>query len=173
MPGAIADGINRTMRAVEQTELNALERDIDRPTPFTFNALAIRKANARHLDATLFVRPIQAEYLAALIEGGSIGTVLTPTKRIRLNRYGNIPGKRKGLEGIAARGKRRFVGEVSGTFGVWERYGRGGRKLRLLVSVRKDQARQKQWDFYGIGLRVIRDRLARDVAAAIREAARR
>lgn len=172
VPPAVAQGLNRTLDAIEQHELNAMERYLDRPTPFTMNALGKRKANAKHWDATLFVKDIQARYLRYAIKGGTLQTTIAPVK-IRLNRFGNIVGKRGGLEAIAAKGNKRFVGEVNGVYGVWERFGRGGSRLRLLVRVATNTERRKRWPFYEIGERVAEQRMARDISEAIRAATHR
>lgn len=169
---ALAAGINRTARAIEQHELVALERDIDRPTRFTMNAVRVSEARPKpNPSAVIYVQPLQARYLRYAIEGGRLPTILTPVN-IKLNQYGNILGKRGGLEGIAEKGVRRFVATINGVIGVWERYGKDGSKIKLLVMVKRDQVRRERWDFYGIGQRVAEQRLRSDVAAAIEAALR-
>ena len=78
LPTVLAQGLNRTMEAVEQAELNAMESHIDRPTPFTMSGIKRFKAKAGRLDAELFIQPAQAKYLKYAIEGGRIPTNLTP-----------------------------------------------------------------------------------------------
>lgn len=171
LPEATAAGLNRTVKAVEQHELVEMERAIDKPTPFTLNAFVVWKAKPRagRLNAQLRMRPLQAKYLRVTIEGGNVSTI-TPTKAIRLSKYGNIPGKKGGgVRSIAARGKRRFVAEIKGVYGVWERYGRGGSKLRLLAKVEHSARREKRFDFYGIGHRVARQRMVKDVEREVRK----
>ncbi|MFD2112035.1 hypothetical protein [Thiorhodococcus fuscus] len=167
---AVAAGINRTMDAMEQHELVAMERELDRPTPFSLNAIQIFKARASRLDAVLFVKPIQARYLKYAIKGGLIPVNITPTRAARLNKFGNLPGKRRGLEGIAGKARTKFVGEVNGIYGVWQRYGRGGSKLKLLAKIEREAERSKRWEFYETGQKVARDRLVRDVVRALRDA---
>lgn len=166
LPAAIATGINRTADAVEQHELIAMERDLDRPTPFTLNAIGKYRATRQNPAALLFIRPIQWEYLKLQVKGGARRSLLKPVK-IRLDRYGNIPGKRDGIAGIVGRGVKRFAAEINGTYGVWERYGRGGQRLRLLVALARNQQYRKRWDFFGIAARVANERLERDVKIAI------
>lgn len=171
---AVAAALNRTMAAIEQTELNALERDLDRPVPFTFNAFGVLKASEKYLDTTLFVRPIQAKYLAWAIEGGTLPVILKPTKSGQqiLNAYGNIPGKKGGLQGIADLAKRtRFVATIRGITGVWERY--AGDRLRLLVRVAYRDPRAKRLRYYEAAQEVVDARFRRDLAEAIRDAAAR
>ena len=164
----LANGINRTARAIEQHQLIEMERTLDRPTPFTLNAIKVSPARADkpNPSAIIYIQPLQAKYLATAIHGGQLPTILTPIN-IKLNRYGNVTGKRGGMEAIAAKGKKRFIATINGTTGVWERRGRGGRQLKLLVMVKRDQPRQPRFDFYGIGQRVASERLTRDVVEAI------
>ena len=174
---ALAKGLNRTIAAIEQHELVEMERRLDRPTPFTMNALKVFKAQPREgkLNAVLFVQPTQAKYLRTTIHGGTLPVNLTPViKNQKLDRHGNIRGKRdKGLAGIAGKAKTKFIGEINGVYGLWQRYGRGGSKLRLLVRVERDAKREARWDFYGVGQRVANQRLRTDVAEAIADELRR
>jgi hypothetical protein len=173
---ALAKGLNRTIAAIEQHELVEMERRLDRPTPFTLNALKVFKAQPRDgkLNAVLFVQPTQAKYLRTTIHGGTLPVNLTPViKNQSLNQHGNIRGKRKGLAGIKGNTQTKFIGEINGVYGVWQRYGRGGSKLKLLVRVERDAQREARWDFYGIGQRVANERLRADVGAAIADELRR
>lgn len=167
-PAQVAAGLNRTARAVEQHELVEMERRLDRPTPFTLDAFVLKKATPGNLVVELRIKPIQASYLRHAIFGGRLKANVTPVlANARLNLYGNLPGKRRGLAGVAGRAKTKFVGEINGRFGVWQRYGRGGSKVRLLAYVARNVQRTKRWDFLGIAQRVVDERLARDVRAAI------
>lgn len=169
---ATAAGINRTARAIEQHQLAALESSLDRPTPFTMNAIQVYEARPKpDPSAIIQLRPLQARYLIHTIRGARLPVILEPIN-IRLNRYGNIVGKSKGLEGIAAKGARRFVATINGTTGVWER-ARKGRGLKLLVRVARNVERKPRWDFYGVAERVARDRLTRDVSEAVEAELRR
>lgn len=186
---AIADGINRTMGAVEQTELNAMESQLDKPTSFTFNALSLYKAVPRKggtMNTKLFVKDIQKQYLKYTVYGGTLDyTNLTPNIGDQgLDQYGNIPGKREGLKGIintksgGGDPKQKFVGEItfrgldqSKVFGAWQRYWYNGhRGVRLLVRVEEDATRQKRFDFFGVGFKVISARTKNDIAAAVAKA---
>jgi len=186
---AIADGINRTMAAVEQTELNAMESQLDKPTSFTFNALSLYKAVPRKggtMNTKLFVKDIQKQYLKYTVYGGTLDyTNLTPNIGDQgLDQYGNIPGKREGLKGIintksgGGDPKQKFVGEItfrgldqSKVFGAWQRYWYNGhRGVRLLVRVEEDATRQKRFDFFGVGFNVIAARTKNDIAAAVAKA---
>lgn len=166
LPRAVAEGLNRTIRAVEQHELNAMERALDRPSPFTMNAIGIQPANARHLDATLYVKPIQAAYLRTPIHGGDVsGSIVPVMSNARLNQYGNIPGKRRGLAGIKGNSKRRFVAKVGLTTGVWERM--PGNRLKAIATVDMTAPRRKVLPYFEIAQRVVDQRLTRDISEAV------
>lgn len=165
----VASGMNRTARAMEQHLLVEMERTIDRPTPFTLNAIGISQAKPKPAPSVvIYVRPLQLKYLRYAIEGGTLDKILTPIlSNLRLNKYGNVVGKRGGLDKIAAAKTKRFVATINGVTGVWERCGPKLRDVRLLVEVKHRQNRAPRWDFYRVGMRVIRDRLKRDVTEAI------
>lgn len=161
----LAKGLNRTAEAIEQVALVEMERAIDRPTPFSLNAIQIYRAQETRSNpsALLQIRPLQARYLKYAVAGGTLPTIVEPIS-ISLNQHGNILGKAKGLQGIADRGRRRFVATINGKLGVWER---NGRNLKLLVQVSKNRRREKRWDFLAIGRGVADQRLTRDVREAI------
>jgi hypothetical protein len=167
LPSALAAGLNRTMRAVEQNQLVEMERTIDRPSPFTLNALQIQAANAKHLDASMSIRPIQATYLKYAIEGGIVEKTIIPFK-IRRDEHGNIRGKRKGWAGMG-RGKNVFVakikkGRAAGKTGLWRKQG----ESVFLLALRDRQARRaKRWPYYETAERVAQKRLESDVMSAI------
>lgn len=181
---AIAAGLNRTLVQVERAEKIGMSRSLDRPTPFTLNSMRLAKADRNKLTGRLFVMDKQAKYLGVTVRGGRIDT-LTPAAA-STNMHGNLAGKRRGLVAIAqrlGRGRRgrnglpidMFIGEIKGTFGLWQRFDRyrtrgnrwTARPPRLLVKVDKDTLRTPRWDFYGIAERTARARLATDIRDAI------
>lgn len=166
-PAAFAEGLNVTLAEIEKKELIEMERKLDRPTPFTKKAFGKFRAKPTKLNAVLYIKPIQASYLKYTIEGGILPSNITPTRAARLNKYGNLPSKRRGLEGIAGKAKKKFIAEINGTLGVWQRYGRGGSKVKLLAFVKRNAVRRKRWDFFGVAQRIVDRRLRSNVAAAI------
>jgi len=163
---AIAAGINRTAVQVDRKLKMEMSRTLDRPTPFTLNAIRTYKADRNRLSAKLFIQPIQARYLHYAIRGGTLPTILEPIQ-ISLDQHGNIRGKRGGMQKIASMGAKRFVATINGTTGVWQRHGPKGRRLKLLVKSNANREREPRWDFFGIGERVARQRLANDIREAI------
>lgn len=172
LPRALADGLNRTMRGIEQAELNGMERSIDRPTAFTLDSLTTWKAHPRHLDAGIFIKGIAAGYLVSAIEGATLPKTIVPFA-IRKDAAGNIPGKRKGWAGMA-RGKNVFVskikkGRAAGKTGLFKKVGESAQLLALRDLNAK---REKRYDYYGIAEREAARRLQSDAVAAIEDALR-
>lgn len=125
---AIATGINATASKVVTAEQEGFKTHLDRPTPFTVNSMGLYKASPSHRTpaALVFVKPITADYLADAIFGGDYAG-LHPGK-IRLNRYGNIPRRKGGPQGMTGliANSRQFVGEINTRrgrtiFGLFER----------------------------------------------------
>lgn len=168
LPVALSAGLNRTMAAIEQAELNAMETHLHKPIPFTLAGLGVQKSHPRHLDATLYIRPIQAKYLKYAIEGGVIDAIIAPVA-VKLTPAGNIPGKKRGLAGIGTR-KNDFVsrvktpGRAQGKVGLWRRQ---GDSARLLAVVDKGAKREKRLPYYETAQKTAGERLQRDVLAAI------
>ena len=114
------------------------------PTPFTMRAVGVSAARKNNPTAIVFIKRLQAGYLAIEETGGvrvraSGAPVLTPVD-VLVNAYGNIP---RGLvRRLAANPEDYFLGRVRGVFGLWERvYTPGSRRilraprgLRLLVA---------------------------------------
>jgi len=113
--------INKVGFDVRQKLIDDMDKYIDRPTPFTKRAWILKQGRGK---ATVILKDIQASYLGWAIFGGTAHSttrkLTTPTKRARLNRYGNVASKRtKGL----VRGKKQFIATISGVTGVWQEVG--------------------------------------------------
>ena len=165
---AVAKGLTRTMRAVEQHELQAMETQIDRPTPFTLDSLWLQPARPEKLETTLGIKPVASRYLVRPILGGDVDNTLVPVLgNVKLNPYGNIIAKRRGMKYLAKREKRGFVARIKGTLAVWQRLDR--EHVRVLIYKDPEAPRDKRWTFYETGDKVIRARVLRDLRQAIRD----
>ena len=94
---AAAVALTRTARDVKDAMPAVMDRDLDRPVPFTQRGLFVTPARRDNLTAVVGFMDRQAAYLKYQIAGGT----RTPTARgiklpgnITLNSFGNIP---KGL----------------------------------------------------------------------------
>lgn len=133
IPFATSLAINEVLGDIRKNWEKALRKSLDRPTPFTMKAFAIRRATKRSLTGAVFAKRIQNDYLARLEDGGKRKpkrrAILVPVGQ-RLNKYGNMP--RGAVKRTVAKPKT-FSGRPKGrnAAGIWER--RAGNKLRLLI----------------------------------------
>lgn len=122
-------------------------KKLDRPTKFTINAFQVDKATKRDLRAAVYVHKLRWSYLKYQILGGSRevsgkGTGVPFSQK--LNKFGNIPGRKKGL----VKKKRQFVATIKGITGVWERTG-GKRNpgIKLVTAFEKKVSYKKRFEF--------------------------
>lgn len=131
LPFATALGINDVAGQIRDAEQSGLERDLDRPAPFTRRGLAVSRASKRKLNAVVGFKRIQADYLALQATGGKRRAkrraVVVPVNQ-RLNKYGNMP---RGALKRALGKPDVFSGTVKGVAGVWQRPKRGARRTKL------------------------------------------
>ena len=95
LPFAVARALTETAKKAADAERDEMRRSLDRPTPFTLRAIAVRPATKANQTAVVYIQPLQAAYLAPVIRGGqqALGdkrAILSP-KNVRLDAYGNIP----------------------------------------------------------------------------------
>lgn len=127
----IAFGTSLALNAIAQQVLHAEQENerqqLDRPRPFTVNALRVIRSDKRNLVARVVMMDRTAAYLEPYEEGGENvlnGRALLKPVGIKLDRYGNI---RNGAMAKLIAKPNVFVGKVafkkSGQTisGVWER----------------------------------------------------
>jgi hypothetical protein len=128
IPYATARALNGLAKRAVVAEQTAMKAQLDRPTPFTLRGISFMRATKANLTATMFIKDIQARYLAPEIVGGKqvLGrgrAILVPAAgQALLNVYGNLP--RGALARL--RGKANiFIGSItvkgSHIGGVWQR----------------------------------------------------
>lgn len=166
LPFATAQALTATAGRVGIAWQDEMRTELDRPTPFTINAVGVRPARKSAPVARVYVKDIAAQYLSPYVDGGPrfLGRkrgLLTP-KAVPLNAYGNLT-KRK-LATLKAR-RDVFVGPVrlkSGQVvnGVWQRQGgkgrrkakgavQGARALQLLIRFSDPTPPAQRLDFRG------------------------
>ncbi|MFM1991327.1 MAG: hypothetical protein RJA99_4284 [Pseudomonadota bacterium] len=98
IPFATARALTDAAEKVKAATPGILERDLDRPTPFTTDprGVFVARASKSRLEAVVGFRPLQARYLKYQIEGG----IRQPQRRALrlpseqpLNQYGNLPAR--------------------------------------------------------------------------------
>lgn len=170
LPYAAAVALTRTAQDIQRAEAAQLPRKLDNPTPFTMRAFAIKTASKRNLQAEVFIKTAQAEYLQWAISGGRRQAARRGTGvpvGARLNKHGNIPGRRKGL----VKGKKQFAGTINGVSGVWQRSG-GKRNpgVQLMVAFERSVQYDKRFPFRQIAEGVARSRFSQHLAASVAKA---
>ena len=163
LPFAAARALTTVAKTAQREATDELPSAFDRPTPFTRRAVGVTSATKATLEAVVFVRPIQAQYLGLAETGGTQepkkAALVTPVAQ-RLNQYGNIPNR------ALARAKARknvFVGQVRGVGGFWQRTKDG---LKLLARFDASRKVAKNAWFIPAVTRVVE----RDFGRALREA---
>lgn len=183
---AAAIALTRTVQEAQRELTAEVGRVFDAPVPFTQRALGIEPANPHTLRAAVFVRPLQARYLAPQIEGGARppkrfeqrlqGEVTrarvpgaVPGRGVRLNAAGNIPKATllRLLRQAKTRGSGVFIAPKGGRLapGIWQRKGASKAVPLLLFAPTAPQYR-KRFYFYLVGERAVREALPREFELA-------
>jgi len=127
VPYAVKEAINATAKLAVAAENQALQTEVDRPTPFTQKTFKVTSwATKSSLTGVVDAQSIQAAYLFPMATGGMQIVNKSDTLRARnapTTDYGNLPrgviDKYKGLPGV-------FIGTVKFKdgrviSGVWKR----------------------------------------------------
>mgnify|MGYP000179001052 FL=1 len=145
IPFATSVAINNTLFDLKKEMAKQMDKKLDRPTPFTKRGFFINKAKKNLLVGVLLMKDIVANYMHYQIEGG----IRQTGKRIpvpyqpnaRLNKFGNIIGKKTGL----IKKSTQFMGTVGGTEGVYERTKDG---LKLIIGFERSVNYTPRFPFY-------------------------
>jgi hypothetical protein len=174
---AASRAINDAANAVRKEMPAVFGRQLDRPRPFTKAAVAARYSTREKLEATVFIKPIQAAYLRPVIEGGErqekkieqrfMGRLFTPTDELPLDVNGNVSKAtqlaivRALTNGTPWKGRRLFVIEqrrgrlAPGVYAVpIKRTRRQLADRRALLWFVERANYRKKLDFYGEAARI-------------------
>lgn len=172
IPFATAKALTDTAKEVQQKEVEQLEKDIDRPAPFTKRGFYIRRATKNNLVSVIGIKDIQAKYLGLQVEGGTqtpANKAIVRPANLKLNKYGNLTKGR--IKKLLARPDT-FSGTVKGVPGIWQRNKKGG--LKLLVRYKAKQQHTKRFKFYETAASEAKQRfpvhLKRNIALALKTA---
>ena len=173
IPFATAQAINNTLFGLRKEMAKQTVKKLDRPVPFTQRGFLVTKAKKTNLVGILRIRPEVESYLKFQIDGGvrkpSSKKIPVPiTKNKRLNKYGNIAGKRSGL----VKGSKEFIATIGGATGVWKE-NRKGQPPTLLIKFHDSvKYSKKPFDFYKIGRGYINGTYDRQLTKALAKALR-
>ncbi len=172
MPFAIAQGINSTLFGLQKEMGKQTEIKLDRPTPATKKGFFVKKAQKKNQVGFLAIKDFVAKYLKYQIVGGVRTTgkkIPIPYKpNIRLNRFGNIIGKKTGL---IRNPSKQFFGKIGGVRGVYQITG-GSREVPRLIIAFKDSVSytKKPFPFFIIGKSYINNTYNRNLNKAFKKA---
>jgi hypothetical protein len=173
LPFATAQAINNTLFGLRKEMAKQTVKKLDRPVPFTQRGFLVTKAKKTNLVGVLRIKPEVESYLQYQIDGGvrkpSSKKIPVPiTKNKRLNKYGNIAGKRGGL----VKGSKEFIATIGGATGVWKE-NRKGQPPTLLIKFHDSvKYSKKPFDFYKIGRGYINGTYNRQLTKALAKALR-
>lgn len=185
IPFAAASALNNIAFRVQKQEKIKAKKEIDRPIPFTLRGFRVKKANKMRLESRVFIAPIQWEYLQHIVSDSvrypKRKFIGVPVKdNVKINKYGNVTGKRKGL----IKNKTMFIGKVKGISGVWQR-GRVSKKgqfssvrkkgdssVRLLYRLKSQTRYERSFNYFKHAKKVIDAWFSKDLDAAMRNAIR-
>lgn len=140
--------LTETAVRIRRAEIAAMPRQLDRPTPFTKKGVLFRPAKERTLLAVVYIRPIQAKYLAHQVFG-TTGTRPKPVPASGFaNKYGNLPRgatRRKKIFSVTSkRTGKRYVFKAAGK----------GRKTLIATWSKQRAYKKNTYNFFGIATRV-------------------
>tara|TARA_R100000664_G_C2738779_1_gene127647 strand:+ start:764 stop:1360 length:597 start_codon:yes stop_codon:yes gene_type:complete len=155
LPLITRSAINNTLFGLKKEMAKQTIKKLDKPTPFTQKGFFIDKAKGKKLSGKLFIRPEVAKYLRWVIDGGlrdEKRMIPVPfTANARLNKFGNIVGKRSGL----IKKKSQFIGTIKNITGVWERFNKG-KNVKLIIGFKPSvQYEGGKFPFYRIGKKYV------------------
>lgn len=178
VPFAASVAINQTVKDIQKVEQAAIKRELDKPTPSTVKGIRVSRSSKRKLVGTVFIIPHIDKFLKYQIEGGTrpprSKAEAVPVS-IRLNKYGNIPGRRQGKLAKLLTRPDTFSATIRGVAGIWQRgKGRNRNRVTLLVAYEKETKYSPAFKFYEHAERTTAKRWHRNfnkaLSAAIRTA---
>jgi len=162
----IVNSVNNLAFRAQKFEKIAARKHLDRPTKQTLNSIVVKKrAKVKSENAILGFRPWAEEFIKYSILGGvrPVQDTGVPTWNKKLNRHGNIAGRKSGL----VKGKNQFIKTINGITGVWESRGRANnKKLRLLVKFVDNPRYESIFPWFRVANKVARTFVSVDVPRA-------
>ena len=166
LPQITRSAVNNTLFGLRKEMMKQTVKKLDRPTRFTQNAFHVNRMKGKMLSGSLVIKDTQASYLTYAIDGGlrdESKLLPIPYKpNARLNKFGNIIGKRTGL----IKKKNQFIASIKGITGVWERYDKG-KSVKLIIGFKETaQYEGGKFPFYKIGRKYIDSTFTRHLKSA-------
>ena len=177
LPFATAQALNATAEQVRDAQRENMRKVLDRPTPFTLNSVAIKRASKSNPVALVYVKSIAVAYLLPYEIGGknklNSRALIKPVGQ-KVNQYGNLPrttlARLKGKPNV-------FIGKVQTKDGVVDGVWQRGKKtrgkssgLKLLMRFEDAHDVRQHLDYRGVGKRVAAAVFPRALDAAVAKA---
>lgn len=170
MPFAVAKALTQTAWQTSAAETAHIKQVFDKPTPFTQRAVGVTPATKAKLQARIFVKDVQAKYLAVeaiggrrafktfeqRFAGGGTPQFALPGRGVGLNQYGNITKAK--IKKIAAdietfnSNKRFFKGVPKGgglPMGIYAR-ANNNKHITTLIRFSTEATYKKRFEFSAV-----------------------
>lgn len=164
---ATEDAINKTLFGLQKEMKKQIVKKLDRPTPFTQKGFIVNKSENFKLLGMLKIQEIRAAYLGFQIDGGvrqGTPNVAVPfTKNKKLNKFGNVAGKRSGL----IKNNKQFQGTINNVDGIYQRMKKN--KVKLLYGLETNVTYQPRFPFFKIGKGYIKSKFDKNLDEKIKK----
>ncbi len=171
VPFAVSLAMNKTTEDIQKVERAAARRELDQPTPQTVKGIRSRQSNKRNLAAAVFIIPAIDKFLKYQIRGGKRpprGKVEAIPSELKLNRYGNIAGRRGGRIAKLLARRDTFEATVGGVTGIWQRgRGRNRSRVKLLIVYGGETKYKPRFRFFDHAKRTTKRRWSRNFNKAM------
>lgn len=150
IPFATSLALNAAAVKIQRFEKSKIRADLEDPTPQVQKSIRVKRSSKRDLQAAVFILPAIAKFLKYSIDGGSRaprGRVEAVPVNARLNRYGNIPGRRQGKIAKLLQRPDTFVGTIRGVTGIWKR-GKSKNSVSLLFAFYRSTTYRSRFPFF-------------------------
>jgi len=179
VPFATAMAINKTLGIGKGNRMKGLDRamqkqmikKLDRPMARTTKAFYRIGARKTNLTGTLGFTEWANKFMQYLVHGGvrsgessKVGVPYIPNAK--LNKFGNIAGRKSGL----IKKQTQFIGNIKGIDGVWER--QKDRSAKLMVAIKNSVTYKAMFPFYKIAESYAKANFDKNFAEAFTKALR-
>ena len=151
IPFGTSLALNASAVKIQKLEKRMIQNDLDNPTPQVVKSIRVARSSKRNLEASVFIIAPIARFLQWQIEGGTRparGRSEAVPVGTRLNKYGNIIGRRQGKIAKLLARPDTFSGTIRGVAGVWQRGKGRSRSIKLLVAYYPRVQYRARFPFY-------------------------
>ena len=171
IPFATANAINMTLFQLRKEMGKQTEKHLDRPTNATKNGFLVNKASKKTLRGSLYIKWFVAKYLKYQIDGGirtsdSGKKIAVPTRNVRLNKFGNVPGRKSGL---IKRDNQKIL-TIKDMSGIWQTH--KDRTLKLLHIFKDSVSYSPKFPYWRIAFGFTKSQFNKNMTKSLKRALR-